>query len=363
MSIRMSGEVYGDLTGSIFEPQVKSIANVTTGTLAVANGGTGKSVPLVNDSSTTGITIDSATASLTFTDSGHTHSVTDSGHSHSVSSSAHTHAVNDSGHSHTINDPTHTHDMSSAASLTGSLLRIMHETWKPDAAGTTYATVNLPLTVSNYTTQLGGPRTLDVVFKKDWNGGNLTISGTTLLGESVSETYIKTAVLGTAQTVTGSKVFAFINTNGITNTLTGGPNAAERKAEINISKVATSTAPVNAFLKVSIDGNATTFTSTDTVSGAFDTAAASGNKILEVWYTAASSVTVPAHTHTLSGSSTGVTADSNTTGITLNANSSSVSIDSNTTGLSVNSNTTGISGSTAGHTHALTDSGHTHTHS
>lgn len=37
----ISGQVYGDLTGSIFSPQVKSISNVITGTLAVVNGGTG----------------------------------------------------------------------------------------------------------------------------------------------------------------------------------------------------------------------------------------------------------------------------------------------------------------------------------
>lgn len=41
MSIKLSGKVYGDLTGSIFEPQVKSIANVITGTLSINNGGTG----------------------------------------------------------------------------------------------------------------------------------------------------------------------------------------------------------------------------------------------------------------------------------------------------------------------------------
>lgn len=41
MPTRISGKVYGDLTGSIFEPQVKSIANVDNGTLPVAHGGTG----------------------------------------------------------------------------------------------------------------------------------------------------------------------------------------------------------------------------------------------------------------------------------------------------------------------------------
>ncbi len=39
--MRVVGKVYGDLTGSIFEPQVKSISNVATGTLSVSNGGTG----------------------------------------------------------------------------------------------------------------------------------------------------------------------------------------------------------------------------------------------------------------------------------------------------------------------------------
>lgn len=45
MPTRISGKVYGDLTGSIFEPQVKSIANVDSGTLPVAHGGTGLNVP------------------------------------------------------------------------------------------------------------------------------------------------------------------------------------------------------------------------------------------------------------------------------------------------------------------------------
>ncbi len=38
---RLAGQVYGDLTGSIFEPSVVSIANVVSGTLPVARGGTG----------------------------------------------------------------------------------------------------------------------------------------------------------------------------------------------------------------------------------------------------------------------------------------------------------------------------------
>jgi hypothetical protein len=46
MPIRISGQVYGDLTGSIFEPQVKSIANVDSGTLSIAHGGTGLGTPV-----------------------------------------------------------------------------------------------------------------------------------------------------------------------------------------------------------------------------------------------------------------------------------------------------------------------------
>jgi hypothetical protein len=38
---RLAGQVYGDLTGSVFEPSVVSIANVVSGTLKVARGGTG----------------------------------------------------------------------------------------------------------------------------------------------------------------------------------------------------------------------------------------------------------------------------------------------------------------------------------
>jgi len=45
MPTRISGKVYGDLTGSIFEPQVKSIANVDSGTLPIAHGGTGLNLP------------------------------------------------------------------------------------------------------------------------------------------------------------------------------------------------------------------------------------------------------------------------------------------------------------------------------
>jgi len=41
MPTRISGKVYGDLTGSIFQPEVKSIANVNSGTLGIAYGGTG----------------------------------------------------------------------------------------------------------------------------------------------------------------------------------------------------------------------------------------------------------------------------------------------------------------------------------
>lgn len=43
------GAAGGDLTGSYPVPQVKSVANVTAGTLAVANGGTNKNTLLVND--------------------------------------------------------------------------------------------------------------------------------------------------------------------------------------------------------------------------------------------------------------------------------------------------------------------------
>ena len=40
-SPRIIGQVSGDLTGSVFSPQVISVANITTGTLGVAHGGTG----------------------------------------------------------------------------------------------------------------------------------------------------------------------------------------------------------------------------------------------------------------------------------------------------------------------------------
>lgn len=38
---RIAGQVYGDLTGSVFEPSVISIENVVSGTLKIARGGTG----------------------------------------------------------------------------------------------------------------------------------------------------------------------------------------------------------------------------------------------------------------------------------------------------------------------------------
>lgn len=352
-----------------------------TGILPVANGGTGQATALVVDATTasnnaasTGVTVNTGTASIGVTDAGHFHAITDPQHNHSVGSTTATNATATTGISLgstsatvAVTDPTHTHTVGSTTLSGGTLTLVQHEFWRPQNTGDRLATLTQPATTTTFTVQLGATRTIDVVFFKNWDGGVVTVNGTDIFGNPVSESYTKTAPLGTAQTVTGTKLFTFLTANGITSTVPGIAGA-DKKVEVDVgARIAVSNAPVAAFLKATVEGDGTPFTFTDLATGVFETAAAYGGKHLEVWYSVSAAISLGSHTHALTSSSTGVTASSpaHTHSVTDGGHTHAQSAHAHTltsaaTSISVNTATTGVTAADSGHSHGVTDPQHSH---
>jgi len=328
-------------------------SQVTSGILSVARGGTGLSSSGLSGSILTSngtgwassvLTINSATAVNNSATA--SISVADPTHSHPVSSTT---AVNNSATaSISVTDPTHSHPISSTTATVQPLTLAAHESFNiAQNIGTTLATITLPgSTPVSPSAQPGVPRNIQVNFGNNWNGGNITVAGTDVFGNVVSETFTSNP----GNLAVGTKIFSLINANGITHTLNGTGGAGHNATVQLDSYIGVLNIPVASFLKTSVAGLNDSFSSTNLSSGSFGTTTSINGNVVDVWYTYQVTPVQNSHTHVITSGSTGITATDAGHNHTQNSHTHVLT-----------SGSTGITASDAGHNH--TQASHTHTHS
>jgi len=325
----------------------------------------------INNLGTTGITVNSYAGALSVTDPGHIHGLTDPGHSHSVSTATATNNANTTGMavvsgtaSVSITDPSHSHTLSNATPAIGSILMSgWYSINSVESSGLSQGTIAQNSASATPTNQPGVPRPMDVVFPSNWIGGTVTVNGIGRGGTVVSETFTFPPGGGTVE---GSK--PLITLTSFTNSAPAGGGGVLATVQLHDS-YAVPEENVVQFLKVSIDGQADSFATADTVNGTFEPVGNHhGNHGMDVWYTYSINPVQVAHTHTVNANTTGITAsDSGHThnitdpGHTHTQNGHSHAAGVGTTGATVSSHISGVSVNDPGHTHNITDTGHTHT--
>lgn len=142
--------------------------------------------------------------------------------------------------------------------------------------------------------QPGVPRTINVSFPPSWVGGTITVNGIGRNGASISEVYTTPGVGGGVHT--GLKPFFTL-----TNFVNSNPTGSVLNANIVLGQAyGVPHFPIVSFLKVSIDGSATTFDIMDTTNGTFDPVGTHhGNHGIDVWYTYTVSITQSSHNHNI----------------------------------------------------------------
>lgn len=141
--------------------------------------------------------------------------------------------------------------------------------------------------------QPGVPRTVHVVFPAGWTGGTVTVNGIGRGGAAISEVFTKP---GGGGTVVGLKSF-FTLTSFVNSSVVGPGFSATVALDFAFGVPEEN---VVAFLKVSVDGMADTFSIADVANGTFDPVSAHhGNHGVDVWYTYSTTATQAAHSHTV----------------------------------------------------------------
>lgn len=218
-----------------------------------------------------------------------------------------------------VTDPGHTHTATAATASNNALTMNGHYTVDTLEDGLTQGTIAQNAAANTPSVQPGVPRTMNVTFPAGWAGGNVTINGTGRSGAVVSETFVKP---GGGGTVIGVKPFYFL-TNFTNSSVVGAGFTA---TIVQGDGLAVPEDSVVAFLKISIDGAADSFSLADTTNGTFHPVGAHhGNHGIDVWYTYSVNLTQASHTHT------------------------------------INSAASGISVTDSGHSHGVTDPMHSHT--
>jgi len=142
--------------------------------------------------------------------------------------------------------------------------------------------------------QPGIPRPLKVTFPAAWAGGSITANGTGRQGVVASETFVKPVGGGTVE---GTVPFYF--TTSFVNNAPGGTPGVTASITLH-DGYAIPDAPIVAFVKLSIDGNAATFAEANITTGVFEPVEAHhGNHSVVVWYTYQLNPSQGAHSHTL----------------------------------------------------------------
>ena len=218
-----------------------------------------------------------------------------------------------------VTDPNHTHSLSATTANNNSItLTGWYALNSTEADGIVLGTISQTVASVAATSQPGVPRTINVAFPGGWLGGTITVNGTGRNGAVISEIY---TYPGSAGTVVGVKAF-FSLTSFANSTQNGGIVNAQillgHAYGVPHDTVVT-------FLKVSIDGSATTFSISDTANGTFDPLGAHhGNHGIDVWYTYTLNLTQASHTHSVGSSATGITVSDSGHNHTQNSHSHSI---------------------------------------